>query len=281
MNYQPLAIKTEGLTKVFRAGTNILELLGRRSEARRCTVALDDIDLGVKQGEIFALLGPNGAGKTTLIKILCSLILPDAGDVRVMGFDVVREQDKIKTLISLVVGEERSFYWRLTGRQNLEFFASLYNLTAAETRDRIERAASLLELTDLDKRYQEYSTGAKQRLAVARSFLNGAKLIFMDEPTRSLDLNAAAKLRDLIRNRLGDSGCTFFFTTHHTQEAEVLADRIAVLDQGKIKACGTLRELRDWVGNLRVSLEEIFQKLTQSRGILHDGGRTFNFGTSR
>ena len=236
-----LAVETKKLTKFF---------------GRSATLALDEVDLEVPAGEVFALLGPNGAGKTTLIKILCSLILPDGGEASVYGLDVVKNPAEVRSLLSLVVGEERSFYWRLTGRQNLEFFAALYNLPRKTARQRIEEAAFTLGLEDLEKRYQEYSTGMKQRLALARSLLHDAKLIFMDEPTRSLDPNAAAKLRELMRKR------TVFFTTHQIQEAQSLADRIAILDKGKIKACGTLKELQCQFGLTKASLEQIFQKVT-------------------
>lgn len=238
-----LAVETKKLTKFF---------------GRSATLALDGVDLEVPAGEVFALLGPNGAGKTTLIKILCSLILPDGGEASVHGLDVVKNPAEVRSLLSLVVGEERSFYWRLTGRQNLEFFAMLYNLPRKTARQRIEEAASILGLEDLEKRYQEYSTGMKQRLALARSLLHDAKLIFMDEPTRSLDPNASAKLREFIRGLKR----TVFFTTHQIQEAQSLADRIAILDKGKIKACGTLKELQCRFGLPDVSLEKIFQKVT-------------------
>ncbi|MDO8527128.1 MAG: ABC transporter ATP-binding protein [Deltaproteobacteria bacterium] len=244
----PWVIETKGLGKIF-------------GPARRSV--LKDIHLNIRQGEIFALLGVNGAGKTTLIKILSSLILPDEGEVRVFGENILRYPHRIKPLISLVVGEERSFYWRLTGRQNLEFFAALYNLPRKEARRRIEKAAVLLGIENLDNRYQEYSTGMKHRLALVRSLLSEARLILMDEPTRSLDPNAAFKLREIIRNDFsGGTQRTVFFTTHQLQEAEALADRIAILDKGKIKVCGTMKELQDNCSRPGASLEKIFQHYT-------------------
>ncbi|MBI4124819.1 MAG: ABC transporter ATP-binding protein [Deltaproteobacteria bacterium] len=256
------AIETNQLTKIFRKGRGLWSLFNNGRWDGKGTRALDGVDLQVEEGEIFALLGPNGAGKTTLIKILCSLVLPDGGEARIFGHDVVREPKKVKPAISLTVGEERSFYWRLTGRQNLEFFAALYNLSKKEARRKIGEAAAALGIEDLDKRYQEYSTGNRHRLALARGFLNGARLIFMDEPTRSLDPNASLALRDLIRRQVREgSGKTFFFTTHQTGEAEALADRIAILDQGKLRACGTLEALRRLTGES--SLDRIFYRLTE------------------
>ena len=223
--------------------------------------ALRGINLTLKRGEFFGLLGPNGAGKTTLIKVLASLILPENGRVKIYGLDALEEPEKVRSWVSLAFGDERSFYWRLTGRQNLEFFSALYNLTQKAARERIEQAALLFDLHDLDKLYQNHSTGMRQRLALARSFLSDARLLLMDEPTRSLDPLAAAKLRDLIRDGLMKDGRTVFFTTHNTEEAEKIADRIAIIDQGSIRACGTLTELRTLIGDPLASLEEIMQRL--------------------
>lgn len=229
--------------------------------------ALDKVELVVPKGEIFALLGPNGAGKTTLIKILCSLVLPESGTAKINGFDVVREQKKIRSSVSLLVGEERSFYWQLTGRQNLEFFGALYNLHPREVSVRIETASRMFGIKELDKRYREYSTGMRQRLALARVLLHDASIIFMDEPTRSLDPNAQNALHQLIREHFHDTKRTFFFTTHDTHEAERLADRIGILDRGKILACGTLEDLRTQYGCVRGSLESIFKLLTYSKDL--------------
>lgn len=246
-----IAIETKGVTKVFKRGK---------------IRALDGVDLKVGEGEIFALLGPNGAGKTTLIKILATLLLPTSGEARICGWDAAKKPRQVKKLISLMAGDERSFYWRLTGRQNLNFFAALYNLFGKEARQKIEEAAALFGLEALDRRYQEYSTGTKHRLALARSFLNGAKIIFMDEPTRSLDPNAAFQLRELVKKKVRDGVLkTVFFTTHQTEEAQGLADRMAILEKGKIKACGSLGELRSQAGLPSASLAEIFRSQTLER----------------
>lgn len=256
------AIETRGLTKVFKKGWGYADLFRRRNG--RDVRALDGIDLTVKSGEIFALLGPNGAGKTTLIKILCSLVLPDAGEIKIAGMDLLKFGKQIQPMLSLLVGEERSFYWRLTGRQNLEFFASLHGLSKRTAREKIGETAEMFRIEDLDKRYQEYSTGTKHRLALARSFLCNATIIFMDEPTRSLDPNAAEGLRRVIRESLRQHReKTFFFTTHQTHEAQAIADRIAILEKGRFKGCGTLEDLRKQTGNPRADLEEIFHKLTE------------------
>lgn len=256
------AIETHALRKAFSGRTRLRDLYRGSAAGRSRTVALDGVDLRIAPGEIFALLGPNGAGKTTLIKVLAGLILADTGEARIFGHDVRRDSRKAQALMSLALGEERSFYWRLTGLQNLEFFAALYNLSGKDARRRIERAAAFVGLRDLGKRYQEYSTGNRFRLALARSFLNDARLLFMDEPTKSLDPSAAAHLRSLLRNLSRHEGKAVLFSTHDTREAEEIADRMAILDGGRIKGIGTLNEIRAQASMPSASLAELFGALT-------------------
>ncbi len=256
------AIEVRALRKIFHPGTGLLDWLGgRRPPPVR---ALDGVDLSVAEGEVFVLLGPNGAGKTTLLKILSSLVLPTSGTARLGGFDVVRHEDRAKALVSLVLGEDRGFYWRLTGRQNLEFFAALYRLSEDEARRRIESAAARLGMEDLDRRYQECSTGNRQKLALARSMLGAGRIVFMDEPTRSLDPAAAAHLRRVIRD-FAAAGRTVLVTTHNTTEAEGLADRIGILHRGRLAACGGPAALRRSFAP-GGSLEDVFIRATAAGG---------------
>lgn len=249
-------IEARGLTKTFRCGCGLLEIFKKR----QAVTALNGVDLCVKKGQIMALLGPNGAGKTTLIKILASLIIPDSGDAKINGHSILTDGKKAKRHIGLMLGEERSFYWRLTGRQNLKFFAALYGMKRHFASKKIEEIADILEIENLDQRYQEYSTGTKQRIAVARCLLSDAKIIIMDEPTRSLDPVAAANFRKLIREKLvGEFGKTVLFSTHQIHEAEEMGEEIAIIDKGRIKAKGTLSELRGSFKNSNASLTEIFQ----------------------
>jgi ABC-2 type transport system ATP-binding protein len=193
------AIETLNLTKIFKPARHIF---GIKPPRVKSITAIYQLNLWIKKGEIFAILGPNGAGKTTLIKILCSLITPTSGTARIHGYDVVKDEDKIKSLIGLLIGEERSFYWRLTGRENLEFFGVLHNLSFRQVRKKAETVMELLEIEDPDKRFHEYSTGNKQKLALARCLLSNAEVIFMDEPTKSLDPSAASKLKEFIKEVL-------------------------------------------------------------------------------
>lgn len=251
-------IEVTGLTKIFRAGIGLLDVFKKR----QTITALDQINLNIESGKICALLGPNGAGKTTLIKILCSILLPDSGQVRINGYDIsnAKELRQAKRSIGLVVGEERSFYWRLTGMQNLKFFASLYNFSSAKARQKIYEVCELLDIHDLNRRYQEYSTGVKQRLAIARCLLSEADIIFMDEPTRSLDPIAANNLRAFVREKLvREGGRTILFSTHNISEAGNIADEIAIIDKGRIKAKGKPAELRAKYGNDNAGLGEVFK----------------------
>ncbi|MFC1658031.1 ABC transporter ATP-binding protein [Candidatus Omnitrophota bacterium] len=239
------AIETVNLTKIFPQSNNLSQLLLNSLQKARINPAIHNVNLQISKGEIFGLVGPNGAGKTTLIKILSCLILPSRGTARVAGYDILRDENGVKNSIGMVSGEERSFYWRLTGRQNLEFFASLYNLSRSYSKSRIEELVDFLEIKEPDKRFQEYSTGIKQRLAIARSLLNNPEILFMDEPTKSLDPGCAQKLRTLIKDKLArQRNTTIVFATHNLEETEYLSDRLALMDKGEIKASGRMAEIK-------------------------------------
>ena len=257
-------IETKDLTKYFTPSTNLIDLLPRVFKKKPVAKAVEGVNITVERGEIFGLLGPNGAGKTTLIKMLCTLIVPTRGKGLVNGSDIVKQEEAVRKSIGLVTGEERSFYWRLTGKQNLRFFASLYNLKTEDVKRKIGNLVELLDMGEyIDMRFDEYSTGMKQHLAVARSLLRDTQVLFMDEPTKSLDYHSAAQLRRFIRERIvGQERRTVFFTTHILKEAEDFADRIAVMDRGCVKAVGTVPELKRRIKNPEASIEDIFRYFT-------------------
>jgi len=260
------AIETSDITKRFIQQKGYRELLIHPFRKKEIT-ALEKVSIKVKAGELFGILGPNGAGKTTLIKVLCTLILPNEGTAYVNGYDVVEEGEKVKASIGLVNSEERSFYWRLTGRRNLEFFASLHNFSNANAKSRIDEVLRLVGLEDrADDRFDNYSTGMKHRMAIARGLLNDPTILFLDEPTSSLDPYAAQKLREFIKEDLvRDQGKTVFLSTHHLEEAEQLCARIAIINKARIKACGTLSELRNIVG---VQEEYVIEVKNLSKSVL-------------
>lgn len=240
----PNIVETIALTKRFSALENYRALLRFRRQEE--IVAVDSVTLQVGTGELFGLLGPNGAGKTTLVKMLCTLILPSEGRAFIAGRDVVAEAAVVKPLIGLVDTQERSFFWRLSGRQNLDFFAALYGLRGARARARIDELFDLLQLSDhADRRVMSYSSGMRQKLAVARGLLASPQVLFMDEPTRSLDPISARDLRSFIRETLVEKlGCTVVLVTHHLEEAEALCDRVAIMNHGRIIACGPVAEIK-------------------------------------
>lgn len=242
-------IETQGLTKRFPIASGWKALGGRRGELGPC--AVDDVSLAVGQGELFGLVGRNGAGKTTLIKLLSTLIVPSSGSVRIAGFDI-RDELQVKKAIGLATSDERSFYWRLTGRQNLQFFAGLQDISERKAKVRIDASLAQVGLQDVaDKRFHVYSTGMRQRLAIARALLNEPRLIFMDEPTKGLDPLATSQLHKLIRGHLvGELGITVFLTSHDLAEVEKLCDRIAIMNAGRIQTCGSMAELRSVVGSV-------------------------------
>jgi ABC-2 type transport system ATP-binding protein len=208
--------------------------------------ALNSVSFTVRQGETVGLLGPNGAGKTTLLKILATLISVDAGSVRVFGHDVNRDPLPIRKRIGLVTCDERSFYWRLTGRRNLLFFATLYRVPSAAARDRIATLLETLGLTAAaDRPYHSYSSGMRQKLAIARGLLASPDLVLYDEPTRSLDPLSSQNIRQWItENRARYPHTTNLIATNQLHEAERLCDRVIIVNQGEIIADGSIAEIR-------------------------------------
>jgi ABC-2 type transport system ATP-binding protein len=240
-----LAIEVRNLTKRFHRSTGYMDLLPSSIRKRQWITAVQDVSLEIKDGELFGLLGPNGAGKTTLIKMLCTLILPTSGRAACYGYDVVREEQRVREMVGLVSADERSFYWRLTGRQNLEFYAALYHMPAQQMRERIDELLSLVGLAeDAERRFHHYSTGMRQKLAIARGLLNNPKLLFVDEPTKGLDPVSAQSVQDFLREKVAGVGRTVIMATHQMTEAEQLCDRVAILDRGRIIALGSVAELR-------------------------------------
>ena len=235
------------LEKSFVKKRRVAELLRHPFRRAERVHALRGVDLHVRKGEIFGLLGPNGAGKTTLLKILSCLVLPDRGHAIVWGENTIHER-KVKPKIGLVNTDERSFYWRLSGRENLRFFATLYDVPRRRSRSRIDE---LLERVDMlraaDQRFSDYSAGMKQRLAIARSMLHDPPVLLMDEPTRSLDPAASLALRSFIKDVLkGRDGKTIVLATHNLAEADTLCDRLAILVEGRIREVGTPAQIRRW-----------------------------------
>jgi ABC-2 type transport system ATP-binding protein len=239
------AIETHDVHRVFQSRKGFLFREVTRTEA------LKGVDLTVERGAIFGLLGPNGAGKTTLTKILSTLLLPTSGTALVMGHDVTKETDWLRPRMGLVLGGERGLYNRISGRENLRYFADLYGVPLAERDDRIKAVLERVGLTDAaDRRVEEYSRGMKQKLHISRGILHRPQILFLDEPTIGLDPKSARETRKLIRSLVSD-GVTIFLTTHYMFEAEELCPKLAILSKGRIVARDTVDALRTLVGGDR------------------------------
>ncbi len=224
-------------------------------------LAVNDLHLTIGKGELFAFLGPNGAGKTTTIKMLCGLLFPTAGSIRIAGFDLETQGEEARQRISFVP-DTPYLYEKLTGREVLQFIADMYRMSDSKAEARIEEMIELFNLCSfVDDLTQNYSHGMRQRTVFAAALLHEPEVLIVDEPTVGLDPRSIRLLKDVLRNETKRSA-TVFLSTHSLDIAQELSDRIGVIHQGKLIGCGTLDELRDHA-DLYGNLEEVFLKLTE------------------
>lgn len=253
------AIKVENLRRTFGdevVKKKIVKVAGMDNSVK---VAVDSISFSVNKGEIFGILGPNGAGKTTTIRMLSTLLKPSGGTAEVLGIDVAddRRTRELRKRINMVSGGERGLYYRLTGRQNLRYFADLYGVPKNVREERIVRTLELVKMTEAaDKRVEEYSRGMKQRIHIARALINDPEVLFLDEPTIGLDPEISKQIRKIVKE-LAEQGKTIILTTHYMFEAEELCDRMILLKKGNIVGYGTIDEL-----NARVSDDAMIRVIT-------------------
>lgn len=223
-------------------------------------IAVDDINFNVKKGEVFAFLGPNGAGKSTTIKILTTLLLPTEGKVMVNGFDVLKDKDNARKSFGIVF-QDPSLDDDLTAYENMQLHAVLYSVASNERERKIRDLLDFVELLDRkDDLVKTFSGGMKRRLEIARGLLHHPKILFLDEPTLGLDPQTRNHMWQYVQNLSKKEEMTVFFTTHYMEEAEKIAERIAIIDSGKIIATGSSEELKKQTET--DSLEEAFLKLT-------------------
>jgi len=243
------AIQTGDLSRIYKIRG------GKKTEAKEL-VALHDVDLEVRPGELFGLLGPNGAGKTTLIKILTTLLSPSSGWAQVAGFDVTKEADKVRPRINMVSGGEASGYGLLTVRENLWMFAQFYGIPSAQANQRIKDLLKIVGMADrLNSKSSDLSTGLRQKMNIVRGFLTDPDVLFLDEPTLGLDVGASREVRRFIRQWVDDDPTrTILLTTHYMVEADELCDRVAIINQGRVLACDTPAALKK-----RLQSEAIFR----------------------
>ena len=245
-------IEVAGLRRVYNS------FIGTFRRKTKEIIAVDNVSFSVQKGELFGLLGPNGAGKTTMVKMLTTLLVPTSGTARVLGHDVVQEADRVRRRIGFIFGGERGLYFRLSGVDNMRYFASLYHMEPEVAKKRIPYLLELVGLADRgQERVEGYSRGMKQRLHIARTLLHDPEVLFLDEPTIGLDPVGARELRGMIRN-LQTEGKTILLTTHYMHEADFLCQRIAVINKGQIIASGSPEQLKKHVQDLSVIEVEVF-----------------------
>lgn len=281
------AIRAEALVKKFPArpgtgdkkvtSTSTLPRKSRffgRKEPKTMFTAVNGVDLQIERGEIFGLLGPNGAGKSTTIRMLCTLLEPTSGTAQVNGFDIVKQANDVRRSLGTVLAGERSIYWKLTGRENLEYFAALYHIPPAVAKQRVEELIERMEIKDrANELVEKYSTGMRQRIAIAKALLARPPILLLDEPTLGLDPQAARRVRELIAE-LKQEGHTILLTTHYMEEADQLSDRIGIIDTGKVIALDTPEGLKRRIDQkeiIRLELtgwhDELADKLTSIAGV--------------
>jgi ABC-2 type transport system ATP-binding protein len=258
---QPI-IEVHELHKVFarrkvNPEASLWTRLTRRNRTIEQAVAVERVSFTIREGEIFGLLGPNGAGKTTTIRMLSTLLQPTSGTAVVNGYDVTRQAGMVRQNLGAVLTGERSIYWKLTGRENLEYFAALYHLPPAVAKRRVAELLERLGLSNrADENVERYSSGMKQRIAIAKALLANPPVLLLDEPTIGLDPQSARNLRELILE-IKQEGRTILLTTHYMEEADQLCDRVGIIDLGRIIALDSPANLKKSIKQLDVMQLEI------------------------
>ena len=220
--------------------------------------AVDEVSFDVEEGEIFGLLGPNGAGKTTIIRIIATVLAPTRGTVEVLGFDIIKNSEEVRKNIG-VLTTDIGVYERFSGRENLRYFGELYGLSKETLEDRINELSNLLEMRDfIDRKAGKYSTGMKQKLAIARSVIHDPKVLIFDEPTAGLDVLASQTVLNFMRQSKKPGGCVIF-STHQMHDAEKLCDRVVIIHKGKVIANDAVEVLKNKTRT--EDLEDVFMKM--------------------
>jgi len=266
-------IQAENISKTFIL-KNKKHFWSRGKSERK--EAVKNVTMQVKPGKIIGLLGINGAGKTTTIKMLTTMISPTSGSILVDGIDAVQDPFAVKKVINLITGGERNIYWRLTARENLDYFGSLYAIPQNELKKQIDHCLEIVQLTDKsDIPVEKFSKGMKQRLQIARGLINNPKYIFLDEPTLGLDVIIAKELRSYIKKLAVEQNKGILLTTHYITEADELCDYIYLIDQGETVAQGTPSEIKKhYAATYKTSFyfdcydQKLFDELKNQDGVL-------------
>ncbi|MFW9804152.1 MAG: ABC transporter ATP-binding protein [Candidatus Thorarchaeota archaeon] len=246
-------IRTEGLTKIFEQGK------------KREVVALNEVNIDVKRGEVVGLLGPNGAGKTTLIRVLVGLLTPTEGKAHVLGRDVTEGIDYIRERVALLP-QEAGIYERLTARENIVYYGGMYGIPEEELQKRADRLLDIVGLREKeDYQVKGFSGGMKRKVLVARSLVSEPEIVFLDEPTTGVDTIGARVVRNLLKKLSSEENRTIILTTHDLNEVQQLCDRVGILNEGNLIAVGKPGDIEDQFK--AANLEEVFVGLFTGEGV--------------
>ncbi len=268
------AVVIDGVSKVFKKHRSLLKrLLGKQEEKKRTVYAVDNVTLTVKHREIVGILGANGSGKSTLIRILSTLLIPDAGHVSIFGYDVEKDARTVQCLINRV-SVEASFFKKLSPMENLIYAARLYNMPASEARAGVLQILTRLGIPKdrIGQPLENMSRGMQQKVAIARAFLTSPIVLLLDEPTTGLDPRSKIDVQTFVHQLREEHGATILITTHDMDEAEALCDRVAIIDKGKIVALGTVEELKATISERLertspVTMNDVFMHYTAAHHI--------------
>lgn len=271
------AVVIDGVSKVFKKSRPLLRWPGKKpKEQKREVYAVDNVTMTVKRREIMGILGANGSGKSTLIRILSTLLIPDTGYVSIFGYDVEKDEQMVQRLINRV-SVEASFFKKLSPMENLIYAARLYNMPAQEARAKIRSILGRLGIPEdrIGQPLENMSRGMQQKVAIARAFLTAPIVLLLDEPTTGLDPRSKVDVQNFVQRLREEHDATILITTHDMDEAEALCDRVAIIDQGRIVAMGTVNELKQVVSERAerttpVTMNEVFMHYTASHLISDD-----------
>ena len=271
------AVVIDGVSKVFKKSRPLLRWPGKKpKEQKREVYAVDNVTMTVKRREIMGILGANGSGKSTLIRILSTLLIPDTGYVSIFGYDVEKDEQMVQRLINRV-SVEASFFKKLSPMENLIYAARLYNMPAQEARAKIRSILGRLGIPEdrIGQPLENMSRGMQQKVAIARAFLTAPIVLLLDEPTTGLDPRSKVDVQNFVQRLREEHDATILITTHDMDEAEALCDRVAIIDQGRIVAMGTVNELEQAVSERQerttpVTMNEVFMHYTASHHISDD-----------
>src|SRR5260370_4514804 len=270
------AIVIDGVSKVFRKSRPLLRWPGKARKKKEEVRAIDNVSLTIKRCEIVGILGANGSGKSTLVRMLSTLLIPDTGSLSIFGYDVVKDERIVQRLINRV-SVEASFFKRLSPMENLLYAARLYNMSGAEARVRINEILTRLGIKQsrIKAPLEQMSRGMQQKVAIARAFLTSPIVLLLDEPTTGLDPRSQIDVQKFIHELRDQHDATILLTTHDMEEADMLCERVAIIDEGRIVALGENAELKREVAELigradSVSLHEVIMYYTSSHSFTED-----------